>query len=190
MKKIVLLRHGQTTVTGKYVGATDIPLSIEGESHITKVKASLSAFSFDNVFCSPMKRCTQTSDILSFEKPEIDVRLREINFGSWEGMSFAEITLRYPEMIESWAKQNENFCFPGGEKISDFRDRLTSFSNSLYTSKGSEILIISHGGVIRHLICMMLKLPLHNYLYFKIGFGKIACIELYEEGGILTALNW
>jgi len=191
MKKIVLLRHGETSVTGKYIGSTDLALSKNGIQQISKAAEKLSTLNFDKIYCSPLKRCMSTSDILlTGTEANIDPRIREIDFGEWENLSFNEIKTLYVKEVSEWSRNSESFTFPGGENVENFRSRIVSFSETLSTDLWQNILVITHGGVIRHLICIMLNLPTHNYLYFKVNYGKYAVIDLFDEGGVLTALNW
>jgi broad specificity phosphatase PhoE len=52
-----------------------------------------------------------------------------------------------------------------------------------------KILIITHGGIIRHLLCLLLGLEAEKYLLFEVKSGCISSLRLFDEGGLLTGLN-
>lgn len=190
MKEIFLLRHGKTEIPGRYIGSTNVSLSDEGREDISRFKKNLESIEFDEILCSPLKRCLQTSEILGMENViKIDERIREIDFGRWEGKSFKEICVLDADLVEQWNQQGTSFIFPEGEGMPDFIQRIHDFAKEISLLSGQKILIIAHGGVIRHLICRFLNLPSEHYLYFKIDPGKITTIELYSHGGVMTALN-
>ena len=190
MLELFLLRHGQVSQENCYIGATDVDISDIGKLQLKRQRMLLSSLDFDEIISSPLKRCTQTYSLLELDKEAVlDHRIREVDFGSWEERRFDEIAENYPAEIEKWSDNPENFIFPNGEAIFDFRTRIIEFCEYLKTLSSSRVLIISHGGVIRHMICYLLNLPLENYLYFQVEYGHLTIVELFSEGGVLTALN-
>ncbi len=190
MKNISLLRHGDINSENRYIGITDIDLSPVGEKQIRQLQEGMSTQKFDLILASPLKRCRQTFSLLGLDQEvHFDERLQEVDFGAWEGKTFAEIVAHDPTGVGEWGKGSADFRFPEGEKVADFQNRITDFAKDLYKLSGVNILIISHGGVIRHLICALLCLPFEKYLYFKIDYGRLTTIQLFDEGGILSGLN-
>ena len=91
-KEIYLMRHGDTGLQGRYVGASDVPLSSLGVEQTKALCAHLSTVSFDAVLCSPMARCRQSIETLDAHRDvEFYDFLREIDFGLWERKTFSEI---------------------------------------------------------------------------------------------------
>jgi len=190
VKNLYLMRHGATDMNGCYVGSTDIPLSESGIRQVCLTADILRNKGITEVFCSPMKRCRQTLDLIGLEcSYEYDDLLREVDFGRWETKRFEEIVKSDKELVDSWSKDPGNFSFPGGEDLSSFRNRVISFKKKLDTSSNSEILVVAHGGVIRYLICYLLGLSVEKYLLFGVLPGCFTSLELYSEGGILTGFN-
>ncbi len=190
MKKIFLLRHGSTTLIDRYVGVSDVELSENGREEILAQASYVAQHSFPIIFCSPLRRCRQTREALGLHRDVIyDERIAEINFGKWEGKTFSEIACSSPDLVEEWRCAGSSFCFPGGEKLADFYERINDFASSVHAAEAGKILIISHGGVIRHLICRFLNLSFDSYLYFKVECGKFTILDLHSDGGILTGLN-
>lgn len=189
-KEIYLLRHGDTGLGGRYIGSTDVPLADGGKAQLRNTANFLQTVNLDSILMSPMKRCIDSVEILSLTTVAEQVdKLKEIDFGSWEGKSFSEILEKEPDLINQWAKKPEAFVFPGGEGIQIFRERVSSFADQLYKMKKQSILIVSHGGVIRNLLCLLLNLEPENYLLFDVQPGLCSTVRLYPEGGILTGFN-
>ena len=190
MKEIFFLRHGETVLPHRYVGKSDIDLSEKGRKQISLLVPFAHSHLFSHVYCSPLRRCVQSAELIGFaSNVEYDRHLCEIDFGLWEGQTFAEIEATSPEMVSMWCRNELDFCFPEGEKMVDFYRRIESFAKKIQTLDDGKILIIAHGGVIRHLICTFLNLSFNNYLCFQIDCGKVSVLKLYSEGGILTQLN-
>ena len=189
-KDIYLLRHGDTGLKNQYVGSSDVSLSPQGRREVEKSCAYLSKVNFDTVLCSPMKRCVETASYLSCSCPVLyQDFLQEIDFGRWEKKTFKEIVESDKVEIDNWVNNPDTFTFPGGESLSHFQTRVTMAANHIHQSDGKVILIVCHGGVIRHLLCNLLNIPKEHYLLFDIHPGCFTTIRLHSEGGVLTGLN-
>lgn len=91
---IHLIRHGaiDETLSGKYIGTTDPPLSDKGKLALKKLAFTHAYPQPPVVFTSPLKRCTQTCAVLFPErKPLVIADLSECNFGEWEGKTAEEL---------------------------------------------------------------------------------------------------
>ena len=189
-KELYLLRHGATTLNGLYVGSTDVSLAEDGRKQIRRTANLLAVEQIRKVFCSPMKRCRETLNLLHLDASfEFDDNLREIDFGRWEGKSFEEITKKDQKFIENWRTNGESFCFPEGECIKTFNKRVELFSRKVLTATEKQILIIAHGGTIRHLLCTFLRLSPEKKMIFDIQPGCFSTVTLYDDIGVLTGLN-
>ena len=191
VKKLYLLRHGRVDTGGRYIGSTDLPLLPAGREEIRTIGSCLRRHKIDSVLCSPLLRCRQTLAMLDIGGiPEtICEDLREIDFGAWEGLTFAEIVQRNGQLVEDWANWSEEFSFPGGEGIAAFLARVRQVQRWIDEQAGSRILVVSHGGVIRQLICLYLGLSPDKHLLFAIQTGLYSVIDLHSKGGILAGLN-
>ena len=83
-----------------------------------------------------------------------------------KGKSFDEIVKTDKERVDRWAQEPDLFCFPDGESVVDFQDRIFNVGRQLAQSRHQKILIVAHGGVIRYLLCYFLNLSVKNYLSF------------------------
>ena len=189
-KTVFLLRHGDTGRQGCYIGATDVPLSTEGSLQIGRTAGILQQENISRIFSSPMRRCRESCERLGLCCPcEYHDSLREIDFGRWEGKRFAELAESDAPQVVAWAKDPESFCFPGGESIAGFRQRVAVCRELILAAPESRLLLVTHGGVIRHLLCLMLDLPAEKYLAFDVQPGSFCSLQVYSDGGVLTGFN-
>ena len=187
-QKIILIRHAsiEPEYSGRYIGSTDPPL---GEIGIKQAKALAEHIKFKESFCSPLKRAQQTARLMGIDKIETDADLREIDFGKWEGKTFDEIKIFDPQLVSCWAEYETNFAFPGGESIEHFLQRVHRAGDRLANNPADTVLVVTHGGVIRSLICYFLGLPSRNYLLFDVKPASITTIELFNGKGVLAGLE-
>ena len=101
---MILLRHGQTklSVERRYSGRGDHPLTDLGQDQAEKAAARLSKVDgIEAIIASPLQRAVQTAQRLG-EKTGLEVvthqGLIETDFGTWEGLTFAEAAEQDPEI--------------------------------------------------------------------------------------------
>lgn len=189
-KELYLLRHGDTGFTGRYIGVTDVPMSQQGENEVRQTARSLSNIDVEKVICSPMLRCRQTLDLMPVScQVSYSPLVKEIDFGRWEKKSFSEVVKEDQKLVDSWVADYLTFSFPEGESIQHFIERLTRFKNMLSELPDQRVLVITHGGVIRHLLCLLLDLTNVNYLSFDVKTGRYCSLDLFGQGGALTGFN-
>lgn len=192
--KIILVRHAETGIQykGRYIGSTNLAISDKGVQQSKELSHRLKGYGAVRCLASPMLRTRQTAKLV-WGTPDSawghDDLLKEIDFGHWEGKSFAEISQEYPKDVEKWAVEGEHFCFPGGEKTGDFWSRIDKCAAHLTDLPESPLLVITHGGVIRSLICSFLGLSYEKYLLFDVQPGRFAVVDVFSNGGILSGLN-
>jgi broad specificity phosphatase PhoE len=190
---LYLLRHGPAAAPpGCLLGSTDAPLSGCGLDRLNGLLLQLQGV--ERWHCSPMLRARQTLDELRrrgcrTEQLSYDERLREIDFGQWELKTFAEIAAADPSRVQAWQEEYEDFAFPGGEAVADFVGRAGKMLADL-AAAGGAVGAVTHGGIIRTMICLALGLPPRNYLLFDVRPASLTVLELFPGGqGVLRGLN-
>ena len=193
-QELVMVRHGYIGAhyDGRFVGSTDVPLSDEGLMQASSLVTLAKALAPAKCYCSPMLRARETADAML--KPlgstyEIEPNLREVCFGRWECMTFEEISVSDPENVNKWAEYSDDFSFPEGESTCAFATRVQSFGKCAAAEPVRTVLAITHGGVIRALICHFLGLDPRNYLLFDVKPASISRIAIHDGKGVLTQLN-
>lgn len=161
MKSYVIhfIRHGSIdeTLSGKYIGTTDVPLSDKGKTALRKLDYDYSYPGAQALFTSPLKRCTQTAQLLYPDlKPLVIANLSECNFGEWEGKTADE--LKNDEDFQKWLAGDNGVKPPRGESNADFVRRIClmfeSIVEGLMKTGVTESVIITHGGVIMTLLAV------------------------------------
>ena len=193
-KKVILIRHGDTgeQYRGRYIGSTDVSLSPAGRLQTSQLLNPLRKEAAVKYLSSPARRVCETAQAAlagSGITPEIIPDLREIDFGVWEGKTFAEISSDDPAAVSSWAAFRPDFTFPGGEGITAFAARVQAVGRMIAADPAKTIAVFTHGGVIRVLICHYLALDSSHYIYFDVKPASLTTLLLHEGRGVLTRLN-
>ncbi len=183
-----MIRHGETACNekGAYYGKLDVPLNEKGVKQIKKIGTTLNKIAFDSVYSS---NTTRTLDSLKlcgenlYERASLDQRIAEIDFGEFEGKTYKEITALYPQHMDEWHDNWQDFCPPGGESFIDFYRRVTSFFKELLTVKADHVLVMTHSGVIKAIYCYVLNNNPDLYWHFTCHNGTINKIK-YEHGNL------
>lgn len=193
MKELILIRHGESLHAGeRYIGRTDTPLTVRGYQQADWLASRLLEGRLDSVYVSPALRARETIqrfvDKTKFQIV-VDTDLQEIDFGAWEGMSFEEIQAQAPALVTQWALNRMDFCFPGGECLDTFWKRVCRAGDALASAPGQRLAVVTHGGVIRYLICHFLGLSPEQHRMFQIDLGSITTLTLQDGFAVLKGLN-
>jgi broad specificity phosphatase PhoE len=190
-KRLLLLRHPPIIAghVGQLIGATDAPLAPLSQSQASALAARVMRWAPHACHCSPLQRCRQTASVVAPGLPLlVDPDLREIDFGEWEKRTFEEAARRDPALVERWGNFDADFAFPGGESVGGFMCRVRAAADRLIQAEQQIVLAVTHGGVIRTMICHLLGLEPRNYLAFDVPYAAMAVIELFDGRGVLAAL--
>lgn len=167
--RLIFIRHGKTTgnLEKRYVGRTDEPLCGEG---ITELKRGVYP-GCGLVIASPMKRCTETAELL-FPEREIIVceALKECDFGDFEGKNYAE--LNGNPVYQQWIDSGGTLPFPNGEPPGAFRKRCAEAFGRL-TQSGllrDPTAFVVHGGTIMAIL-EKYAFPKKEYFDFLVPNG-------------------
>ena len=142
MTTILLARHGETDWNrdGRWQGWADPPLNDAGREQARELAEQLRSMQFDAVYSSDLRRAHETAEIVAAPHgvPVVtDVGLREIDVGSWSGLTRAEIEERFGRDAER----------TDGETRDQHRERVVAaFERIARAHVGERILVVSHGG--------------------------------------------
>lgn len=168
MTKLFLIRHGETdwNLEGRYQGQSDIPLNANGLLQAEKLAEKLRTQHLDAIYSSDLMRARRTAEILGQATGaplHIDLRLREINQGEWEGMLFSEIRQRYPELISQRRSDPLSVTPPGGESIEQVRERVLAALDAIVSAHpDGEVAIVSHGLALAIIKVHLSDLPISS----------------------------
>lgn len=189
---IYLIRHTEVAV-GKSVcyGGSDVELADNYRKQLVQVVTHLPVADPEVVvFSSPLRRCRQLAEDLvaapAKESIRFDDRLREYHFGDWEMMPWSDIPR---EALDSWMADFVNLAPHNGDSFQDVFERVSAFwrDEVLPLADGEKpktVYIVSHGGVIRALLCLFLELPLQNAYRLHLDYGAVT--KLAVQNGTYT----
>lgn len=145
------------------------------------------------VYASDLQRASRSAEIFASEfelRPIIVPGLRERHFGVWEGMTFEEIRTRYPREFTAWARDPLAHAPVGGEETaSALRRVMPEIEAIIERHCGEQVAVISHGGVIRLILCHYLGAPLSNIFRIEQDYAAINIIEFWKSYPLVKLIN-
>jgi 2,3-bisphosphoglycerate-dependent phosphoglycerate mutase len=199
--RLLLARHGLTdwNASQRFQGQADIPLNATGRLQAARLGRRLAGQQLQAIFCSDLQRARSTAaavaevtQALTRQAPLIypEPDLREMSFGGWEGMTFAEIERSDPERLVAWQADLLRVAPPGGETLQQVVDRVqAALERVLAPAIEGDYLIVAHGGPLQILVCLALGLPPDRYWQFYLSPASLSEISFYPAGAILNRLN-
>ncbi len=193
---LVLLRHGETVGQSsiRLHGATDVALSSVGEQQAQRAAAALAGRHFARVLCSPLQRARRTAEIVlaALTAPpalEVVPDLREVNFGAWEGWTYAEAELRDPENFRRWRSEGTRFDYPGGEPRTDFHARVHAAARLQLATPTGETLAVLHKGVIKAVIAALTDQSPAEIAALPVSLGSLHRLQWADHAWHLISHN-
>ena len=185
---IIFVRHGRTSINqqGRYGGVLDTDISDAGIAEIKRLTGRLKGTAFDGVYTSPLRRAIRTVELLAGDY-RIDERLKEMNFGVLEGLTYEEICERYPEESHKWARDFVHYRLPDGESVRDVYERTKAFVRAV-KDKHDNVLAVTHGGVIRCALSLVFD-NIEFFYKFKIDHGSITVVSIEKDFMYIKSMN-
>lgn len=186
--RLLLLRHGQTdlSVQRRYSGRGNPELTELGRHQALSAADYLaSRGGIAAVVSSPLDRAHQTAtaaaDALGLPVT-VDDDLIETDFGSWEGLTFAEAAAAHPEVHRNWLGDTA-VVPPGGESFDAVHDRVRRARNRLIAQYGgSTVLVVSHVTPIKTLLRMALDAGPGILYRLHLDLASLSIAEFYSDG--------
>lgn len=195
MTTVFFIRHGVTqwNKSLKYQGQTDIDLSEEGLAQAEKVAARLSKEPFSAIYSSDLRRASVTADIIgTYHSMPVNLvpGFREISFGKWEGLTYDEIKASWPNEIDNFFNLASQVKIPDGESFIDLKRRSeASLQQILHDHPDQCVAVVSHGGVIRTMLCAALNIDLDLIWSFRQENTAVSIVEYTENFNVIRLMN-
>lgn len=193
---LYFLRHGETTFsqTGGYCGSIDPDLTTEGLQMAQEFANVYQAIAWNAIYVSPMKRTIATAKPLC-EKVGIEMQLRnglkEINYGEWEGKTPEFVKENYLDNYIKWMTEPAWNAPLGGETAVEITNRAEPVISEIVSKHDSgNVLIISHKGTIRILLCNFLGIDLGRYRdRLDMPVASVSVVRFDTHGPMLQRLG-
>ena len=195
--RLYLTRHGQTTWNAdgeRYCSRTEVPLTDLGRAQADRLASLLREVPFDAAYHSPMGRARETlARILATrDVPSgADERLREMDYGDWEGLRAAELEAAEPAAWAAW--RTDSADVPAGQTGETGRqvwDRVGAFLADLRANHpGQTVLVVGHSTLDRILIAGTLELPLPHYRRLVQSNTAVSIADLSADDARWVCIN-
>jgi broad specificity phosphatase PhoE len=187
-----LVRHGIASgQEGRLVGHLDLPLSVEGEAAITSLVRAPGARP-DRVISSDLARASSSAGVLAraWQLPVAEEpRLREMHFGAWEGLTFAEARAASGAGFDTWAASWSTTRVPEGEGFTDVHARVSAWWRATGEGLSGTTCIVAHGGSIRALLVELFQRRLDQAFEFACDHAHVSVVRFTEGQPIFVTAN-
>ena len=159
--KLYIVRHGETewNVIKRFQGQLNTPLTEKGMEKLRKTGKKLKNILFDQVYTSELGRTVASAEIIlnennGYKNNKLELQklaeLNEVYFGVWQGLTYEEVFLKYPEEGKNYFYNVKNYKAENveAEKLEDALERFLKGINKILDSHESgNILVVTHGTV-------------------------------------------
>lgn len=192
---LILLRHGETewNLSGRWQGQdANTQLTDRGRAQAAVVARRLSSYPIQAIYSSDLSRAFETAQIageLLGLDPQPEPGLRESDIGAWTGLTWDQITARYPDEVAAMFG-GEDVRRGGGETYAELHARLqTAVESIIARHPGQMVLVVSHGAALRSLVAHALDASLSQLHRIAIG-GNTALSILQVDHGALRLVSY
>lgn len=189
---VYFVRHGShgalhDRLCGRSAG---VSLSAVGRREAERLGEHFKGFGIQAVFASPLERTVETGEPIAAAcgvPLTVAPSLLEIDFGGWNGRSFAELALD-PDWAR-WNADRDQIRPPDGETMLELQQRLQHWLATLVGSETQAVVAVSHADVIRSAVCLVLGLSTRFFDRFEIAPASISTLRAEAWGLRLLSLN-
>lgn len=181
---ILLIRHAPSVDGGAMAGRRDVAADCSNAAAIDALRAKVNIGADDTLHASPALRCMQTASALWSTSPRRDPRLREQDFGDWEGVSYANL----PDIGPLPQAALAAFTPPNGES---FDALVARAAPALLALPAGRHIIVAHAGIVRAALGLALGTA-HLGLGFSVSHLSLTRLsrDLPTGTWAIHAVNW
>ena len=199
-----LFRHGETdySIASRYCGWEDAQLTETGYKHHEAQVELLGDTSLTAICTSDSTRTLHLAEALAKPRKMVIYKykgLRELDFGGFGGLTYGEANKTYPKELAQWVEDPVANAPPGGETLEGLQSRLQGAMGAIERQVQEiswnsvvprNVALVTHGGIIRVLLCDWLGVPLRYHWQFRIDSGSLTIVESYSQGAICCLVNY
>ncbi len=196
MAKVMLVRHGVTewNSKGRVQGQSDTHLAPDG---VHQARLLTAHFPFDfvkTIYTSDLHRAITTAEVIA-SRFNLDIvpmpEFREVNFGDWEGRSFEDLAKEDPTEFKKFFLQPDMLLIKGAETFAEVQNRaMTALKKIVHEhDKNDNIVIVTHGAVIRTILADILSMPLRKIWTIKQYNTAVNIIRIDDGAYSIELIN-
>jgi alpha-ribazole phosphatase len=152
MSRVLFIRHAETEMAGRFCGHSDPDLNEKGQAQLARLAEVLSSEAIAEVYSSDLRRARSTAQAIATARNvrlALSPALREIHFGRWEGLTWAEIEQMDPAYARKWVEGYPHMPAPAGESFQTFETRVLAEVRNLIARGAEPVAVVTHAGVLR-----------------------------------------
>ncbi len=195
--QITAVRHGETAwnAASRLQGQLDIALNERGLWQAQRVGRALAGSGIGTIYCSDLRRARHTAVAIaqhsgiSAAALRLESGLRERSFGSFQGLTYAEVGELHPEEALRWKQRDPLWAPPGGESSTAVYQRVATTLHAIAAQHpGEHIALVTHGGVLDMLYRLATGQTLGAPRTWELG--NCAINRLLYTPEALTLVGW
>lgn len=179
MTRLVLIRHGPTEWNRRKLvqGSSDIPLDDHGRAEVRRWRIPATFRDFDWI-TSPQARARETAEILFGAPVAADHRLREMDWGAWEGKTLDALRAEIGHLMTAWEARGLDFRAPGGESPREVQARVQPLLAERARAERPTV-AVCHRGVIRAIYALAISWDMTEKAPQRLADG---CAQVFTLG--------
>jgi broad specificity phosphatase PhoE/ribonuclease HI len=192
--RLILVRHGATahSVDRRFSGRNALELTADGRAQAAALATRAASFGpVAAVVTSPLPRCVQTAQPIAAElglEPVVAAEFAEVDFGTWEGMTFAEVRAADPDAMTAWLMADD-VAPPGGESFADVAVRVARERDAIVAGHpGASVVVVTHVTPIKTLIRLALDAPAISMFRLHLDPASISIVDYFADGNCSVRL--
>jgi phosphoserine phosphatase len=191
----ILMRHGETAWNreGRVMGRNPVELSENGRAQVEAAVVLARSLQIDLIVTSPLVRARQTAEIIANGIGGVEISedpaIAEVSYGRWEGMTYHEL-INDP-YYAVYRVSPVDHPTPGGETIPQVQERgVEAIHRAVNANPGRRIVFVSHGDIIRTVLCYFLGLDLKFFHRVRIDNAALSGIQIAGDFAEVKFMNW
>jgi len=194
-RSVWLVRHGQTdwNVSRRYMSESDRALTTFGQQQACALGRFFYTRKVDAVIHTGLARTEAVARAICGGRSipiTCDPRWREASHGVWEGLTYREVMQRYRDDAMLRFSDPVNSAPMGGESLAGMAARVMEAWRDLSARFANKrVLVVTHGGAIQAVLCMLMNTPLAEHWRWRIDLGSATGIDCYPTTTIARTIN-
>jgi len=179
----LLMRHGQTAWNqeGRVMGRNPVELSESGRAQVQAAAILVRSFKPDLIMSSPLVRARQTAEIIAHAMGGVEIiddpAIAEVSYGRWEGMTYHDLIADPHYLV--YRESPVEYPTPGGETLRQVQARgVAAICRAIEAHPGRRVLFVSHGDIIRTVLCYFLGLELNFFHRLRIDNAAFSGVQI------------